>query len=81
MSAEADFDVIVTICSLYAEAYDEFQVDRENEVVNMGGYEITPIRGEGGLAMCLVTGRDGPTHLVWDLDSFLQSDFKRWVRS
>lgn len=76
MSVESDFEGTVMICESYADPYDGFEVDYENNRVVVGEYEVEPLMERGRLAEYLVRRSDGSSYLVWDLDSFFQRVFK-----
>lgn len=79
MSAESDFEDVVKICEFYADPCETFEVDLENFIVFMGGFEINPVRRDGRLAGYLVIDPDGFSHVEDDLDSYFQSVFNwRW---
>ena len=72
MSVESDFEDTVRICEFYADPCEAFEVDLENCFVFMGAREINLVRRNGRLAGWLVIEPDGLSHLVDDLDSYLQ---------
>lgn len=75
MSVSSDFDDTVKICEFYADPYEEFDVDYENNIIVMGDYTIDHLFEHGHLVEYLVTRSDGRSYLVWDLDSFFQREF------
>lgn len=75
MSASSDFEHTVKICEFYADPYEDFVVDYENNLIVMGDYTINPLMEHGVLNEHLITCSDGSSHLVWDLDAFLQREF------
>lgn len=71
----ADFEDAVTICEFYADPYDKFEVDYENNRIVVDDYEVEPLMERGRLTEYLVRCPDGSSSLVWDLDSFFQRVF------
>lgn len=75
MSVSSEFEDTVKICEFYAEHYEGFEVDYENNLITMDGYTVDPIVEHGSLTEYLVRSPDGKSHLVWDLDTFFQRVF------
>lgn len=75
-SGGSDFERIVSVCEAYADPYDRFTVDYENNRIVVDDYEVEPLMEHGSLGEYLVRRSDGVSYLVWDLDSFLQREFK-----
>lgn len=75
MSDDLVFDDTVKICELYADPYERFEVDRENNTIVMGEYTIDPLMEKGYLTEFLVSRSDGKSYLVWDLDEFFKREF------
>lgn len=76
MSASSDFEDTVKICELYAESYEDFEVDYENNLIVMGDYTVVPLIAHGVLNGYFITCSDGSSHLVDDLDDFFQREFE-----
>lgn len=70
------FEDVVSVCECYADPYDRFEVDYENNRIVVDEYEVEPLVERGRLAEYLVRRSDGVSYLVWDLDSFFQRVFK-----
>lgn len=75
MSASSDFEDAVKICGFYADPYEEFEVDYENNLILMGGYTVDLLLEHGVLNEYLIRCPDGSSHLVGDLDDFFQREF------
>lgn len=76
MSVGSDFERVVSVCEVDADAYDRFDVDYENNRIVVDDYEVESLVERGRLVECLVRRSDGVSYLVWGLESFFQRVFK-----
>ena len=78
MSCGSDFDDVVKICEFYSGDGSPLVVDYENFYVNVGGFVVDPVMGDGHLIAYMVEDPGHNTHLVGDLDSYFQSVLPDW---